>query len=87
MLKELDTREWEEAFCGIDSHNPRSWNIPDVAVPGQNIRLDSINRKDVIEIFGLVDGEYDRDSWIIYGKLKDKRFFYLEGWCDYTGWD
>lgn len=45
------------------------------------------NRNDVAEIYASDLGENDEQSWCIYGKLNDDRYFYLSAWCDYTGWD
>ena len=42
---------------------------------------------DVAEVYGRADGENDGENWIIYGRLKDDRFFFLSAGCDYTGWD
>lgn len=42
---------------------------------------------DVAEVRNAVEGENDGDEWIVWGKLKDGRWFYLKAGCDYTGWD
>lgn len=42
---------------------------------------------DVAEILQYDEGQNDGDSWIMVGKLNDGRFFFLDAWCDYTGWD
>lgn len=42
---------------------------------------------DVAEIRNAAEGENDGDDWIIWGRLKDGRWFYLRAGCDYTGWD
>lgn len=41
---------------------------------------------DVKKVIKAVEGENDGDSWIMIGQLKDGRFFFLDAWCDYTGW-
>jgi len=46
----------------------------------------SFTRDDVVEIYGIQEGENDADPWRVYGLLKDGRYFYLEAGCDYTGW-
>lgn len=43
--------------------------------------------EDVAEIIDYRDGENDEANWIMYGKLKDGRYFTLSAGCDYTGWD
>lgn len=42
---------------------------------------------DVAEVLSADPGENDSQSWMMAGKLKDGRFFFLDAWCDYTGWD
>jgi alkyl hydroperoxide reductase subunit AhpC len=44
-------------------------------------------REDVEEIIASVDGENDTAAWMGIFKLKDGRYLYAEGSCDYTGWD
>jgi hypothetical protein len=99
MLKELDGYDWEEAFCEPGASNS-GFNEPTEALPGESripinimeggnppIHLDPFCREDVVEIYGMDEGIPDELSWIIYGRLKDDRCFYLEAGCDYTGWD
>ena len=76
MLKELDTYDWEEAFKYT---SPR-----DMSAFGCHNLL--FAREDVLEIYGIIEGENDGDPWRLYGKLNDGRYFYLEAGCDYTGW-
>lgn len=42
---------------------------------------------DVAEALHAVNGENDGPSWLMVGKLKDGRYFFLDAGCDYTGWD
>lgn len=42
---------------------------------------------DVWVVLNAVEGENDGDDWIIWGLLKNGKFFYLKAGCDYTGWD
>lgn len=42
---------------------------------------------DVAEVIKADPGENDGPSWVMVGKLKDRRFFFLDAGCDYTGWD
>ncbi len=39
------------------------------------------------EILGISEGENDGPDWLLFGQLKDGRFFFLSAGCDYTGWD
>jgi hypothetical protein len=96
MLKALKNSDWAEAFCDPRSSNV-GFNEPVEAVPGESripidimgstpIHLDPFCREDVEEIFGMSEGIPDELPWIIYGRLKDGRYFFLEAGCDYTGW-
>jgi hypothetical protein len=99
MFKELDNYDWVQVFCepsyDKDVHGKeyeirpynRGFNKPNPAIPGLKIDCSLIHREDIIEILGIHEGKHDEDPWRIYGKLKDNRYFYLEAWCDYTGWD
>ncbi len=44
------------------------------------------NIEDVVEVVAKRDGCNDDESWLMAGRLKDKRYFFLSAWCDYTGW-
>ena len=81
MLKELDTYDWEEAF-GFG--NPQHANPTNTT---RLVSLDSFSNGDVKTLYGIYEGCNDEDSWECYGKLNDGRYFCLEAWCDYTGWD
>jgi hypothetical protein len=78
MLEELNIYDWREAF---------EFGSPQGAVPNKEYNLASFNNEDVALIAGMDEGCNDEQSWMIYGQLKDGRWFYLEAWCDYTGWD
>lgn len=84
MLKELDDYDWCEVF-GEGSGNTSA--IKPTRIPGEKCSLDSFGRKDVAEILGISEGERDESDWMIWGKLKDGRFFVVTAGCDYTGWD
>jgi len=42
---------------------------------------------DILGILAEVPGENDEYDWHWVVKLKDKRYVYVSGGCDYTGWD
>ena len=44
-------------------------------------------RKDVVRILASRDGEPDGDDWIGVFELRDGRYLFARGGCDYTGWD
>jgi hypothetical protein len=95
MLKELEGYDWERAFeyAGTEERDEDSeawgrYGCPNIdAVIGDNVSMDEFVREDVVEIYGIEEGENDGPSWIVYGRLKDGRFFSLTAGCDYTGWD
>lgn len=45
------------------------------------------NLFDVERVLAVVEGENDGPDWHWVVQLKDGRFAYLQGGCDYTGWD
>ena len=98
MLPELEEYDWEEAFgfagepdtCAINYQEGINVQpaLPSLSVqnPG-GYDLTPFTREDVVEISGISEGENDGRDWVIYGKLKDGRWFLLVAGCDYTGWD
>lgn len=79
MLPQIDTYDWKEAF--------RAASGPDSAKPGSSVPLTGFGVEDVASVFASSEGCNDEANWLIAGKLKDGRFFYLSAGCDYTGWD
>lgn len=80
-----DDYDWKEvfAFAGEPGgHNPS--NVID-QITGQP--TDPFCIADVEHVEMMVEGENDGPDWIIVGRLKDSRWFYLTAGCDYTGWD
>lgn len=85
MLKELDDYSWKEAFGyagepGTEAHG--DFRISG-AVPGVDYDLSPFTREDVAEVAAMREGENDGPEWVIYGRLRDGRWFYLEAGCDY----
>lgn len=78
MIERLNDYDWQEAF---------EYANPYPAVPGGDVGTSPFFREDVVEIAGAEEGLNDGEEWRIYGRLGDGRWFYLEAWCDYTGWD
>lgn len=81
MIEVLNDYDWSEAFEYADGSETRP------ALPVGLYDLSGFTKEDVSYIANMVEGENDGDDWIIYGMLKDGRWFYLEAGCDYTGWD
>ena len=66
-------------------------------IPNEGSRLDDYNFKecmkyapftmgDVATIIACVSGEADGPAWHYICELKDGRYAYVTGSCDYTGW-
>lgn len=86
MLKQLDSDDWAEVFGEGTGGNCTAIK-PQPQPPSYSGSVETFNREDVSEIFKMEDGENDEKDWIIYGRLKDGRYFAARGGCDYTGWD
>lgn len=85
MKQELDNYDWAEVF-GEGTGGNCTPIIPN-RTPISTISVSTFSREDVAIIIQMQDGENDERDWIIYGKLKDGRYFAARGGCDYTGWD
>jgi len=86
MLKELEGYDWEEVF-GEGGGGNCTPIVPQLIPDDKTTPTATFSREDVSLIKGQVEGENDEASWIVYGQLKDGRWFFAEGSCDYTGWD
>ena len=42
---------------------------------------------DIRKVLAVWEGENDGDDWRWVLQLKDERYVFLQGGCDYTGWD
>ena len=83
---ELGDYNWEEVF-GEGTGGNCTPIVPNRQPPTAEISIETFGRADVAEIFKMVDGENDGPEWVVYGRLRDGRFFVARGGCDYTGWD
>ena len=86
MINELDDYDWAEVF-GEGGGGNCSAIMPQLIPGDTKTSGDTFSREDVALIKGQVEGDNDGPSWIVYGQLKDGRWFFAEGSCDYTGWD
>lgn len=43
--------------------------------------------EDIAEVLAVWEGANDGDDWRWILRLNDGRFVFLQGGCDYTGWD
>ncbi len=85
MLSQLDYNDWAEVF-GEGGGGNCTAIVPDTP-PGDDTPRETFTREDVALIKGQSEGEREERSWIVWGQLKDGRWFFAEGSCDYTGWD
>jgi|SRR5579871_2845118 len=86
MLQELNDYNWAEVFGEGEGGNCTPI-IPNRLVTDTKTPITTFSREDVVKIYGMVEGEHDGPDWVVYGKLKDGRYFVARGGCDYTGWD
>ncbi len=42
---------------------------------------------EIKRVLAVIEGERDGAHWHWIVELEDGTFAYLNGWCDYTGWD
>lgn len=84
MLIELDDYNWAEVFGEGGGGNCVPLDPDTCRGEASNARF---GREDVALIKGQCEGENEGPSWIVWGQLKDGRWFVARGSCDYTGWD
>lgn len=46
-----------------------------------------IKEEDIASVLAEWEGEHDGDDYRWVVALKDGRYGFIQGWCDYTGWD
>lgn len=92
MLEMLDDYDWKEAFGYAGE--PGTSAIPDqdgvkvIATKGRpDTPTDWFTRSNVEKIIRYRVGENEGPSWLMMGRLRDGRYFFLNAGCDYTGWD
>lgn len=84
MLKELDDFDWGEVFGDVGCASNQQKVRAALGFTGSTERF---TREDVVEIRHITNGENDGEDWRAVGRLIDGRWFFVDGWCDYTGWD
>lgn len=92
MLEMLNDYDWMEAFAYAGQEQAEysgTAGRPNLrgALPNGDYDLGPFGVEAVTELYGAREGQNDEESWLAYGRLQDGRYFYLEAWCDYTGWD
>ena len=86
MLSQLDNYDWAEVF-GEGSGGNCTAIIPNRPPFDITTSIETFSREDVVEICGQIEGENDESDWVVWGQLKDGRWFVARGGCDHTGWD
>lgn len=81
----LTDYDWAQVFADENAGNVNKDTRP--AVPGSTVDLTPPTRADVVEIVAAVNSENDGASWEGAFRLRDGRWLFAEGGCDYTGWD
>jgi len=86
MIKELDDYDWAEVFGEGTGGNCAP--IRPNRAPHDTLTSNStFSREDVVLILGQESGDNDGPDWIVWGQLRDGRWFVARGGCDYSGWD
>jgi hypothetical protein len=79
MDERLNDYNWASAFEYAD---------PISVPPGSSgPHEDAFTREEVSEIVWIEEGENEGPDWLVGGRLRDGRWFFLAAGCDYTGWD
>lgn len=77
MLDILNNYDWAEVF-GEGSGGNCGIILPEVTPADSELSGESFGREDVASVLGIVEGERDESSWIIWGILNDGRYFFAE---------
>lgn len=87
MVTPLNDGNWDSVFAYAGEPNAGDGSASiNPAPPFAKISTDPFSRWDVEKVFGYADGDNDGPNWLMYGKLRDGRFFFITAGCDYTGW-
>jgi hypothetical protein len=76
--EEYQARARERVERGIDG---------DLEACLENNPQKEFSLSDIERVLAVFEGQNDEEDWAWVLRMKDGRYFYLEGWCDYTGWD
>lgn len=79
--------DWQNVFAYAGEPEAGDGSASVGAVPpGSQVAETPFSRWDVADVLGTSEGANDEQNWLVYGQLKDGRFFFLTAGCDYTGW-
>jgi hypothetical protein len=88
--KEIEGHDWGYAFqcVGPAEDDDTAYNSPSVSPALESTAsADPFQRKDVVRVIAVRDGEHDERNWLGVFELLDGRFAFVSAGCDYTGWD
>ena len=87
MLAELDDEwgAWKYAFEYVEQDGAREVQ-PNGITSGPNKNL-AFSRENVVHVVAMEEGDNEGPTWIGVFKLDNGRYAFIEGGCDYTGWD
>lgn len=88
MSNEMIKKE-EDIKAFFEDYNwSEAWSIANFskARNDSNVSTEVFEINDIEVIISSDEGCNDGDNWIMIGKVKDGRFFFLSAGCDYTGW-
>jgi hypothetical protein len=86
----LDDDDWRDAFgeaMGVEPNAYCTGRKPARRILGYTGSDEPFTRADVARIIAISDGVNDECDWIGLFELRDGRFGFVRGGCDYTGWD
>lgn len=83
-MKTLETKDWEGLF-GEREDLPLRPVSPDAA-KRDDVGRGTFTRTDVDFILNKAEGGGGSEPWLVYGKLKDGRWFLQRGKCGPAGW-
>lgn len=93
----IQSSDWEQVFGAAGEKPGDAWTTiynpgsPMPAVPPGDPRFHDaqppFTREDVVRVVALHEDPGDEWSGVAVVELRDGRFGYVSGGCDYTGWD
>lgn len=75
-----DYGDWRTLWTGDGMNSPTDWT--DL----ENRPVEAPPMADIDAVLLLRDGENDGPSWCGLFHIKDGRYVWIDGGCDYTGW-
>lgn len=83
-METLETKDWEGLFGERQDISLRA--VPPEGAKRDDVNLATFTRADVAFVLNKAEGGGGSDPWLVYGKLKDGRWFVQRGKCGPSGW-